>query len=77
MAQIGSMLLIGLHNCCTLSVTATSGGFVYEIVDTKRSWADAEADCVTRGGHLASVKSEDEIDFLSVYVSDEYNCGGR
>ena len=52
------------------------GGLVYEIVDTKRSWTDAEADCVTRGGHLASVTSEDEKYFLRVYASEEYNCNG-
>ena len=60
-----------------LKDAASFGGFVYEIVDTKRRWTDAEADCVTRGGHLASVTSEDEKDFLGVYVSDEYNCDGR
>ena len=60
-----------------LEDTASFDGFVYEIIDVKRNWTDAEADCVSRGGHLASVTSQDEIDFLSVYVSDEYNCDGR
>jgi hypothetical protein len=35
-----------------------------ELVTDRLPWADAEADCVARGGHLASIHSENENDIM-------------
>ena len=44
-------------------------GLEYVIVkDDKKSWLDAQADCVQMGYNLTSVISEAEAEFLSVYA---------
>jgi len=46
----------------------------YFFSPTKLNWENAEADCVTRGGHLASVHSKAEKDFiLSMYDPSKYD----
>ncbi|MGD2250120.1 MAG: lectin-like protein [Candidatus Methanofastidiosia archaeon] len=37
----------------------------YEFIETKKSWADAKADCEARGGHLVTITSSAENDFVS------------
>jgi hypothetical protein len=39
-------------------------GSCYLLVGTSRTWADAEQDCKNKGGHLASVHSEEENTFI-------------
>ena len=46
-----------------MEVTCTANTRL-ELVTDGLPWADAEADCVARGGHLASIHSEDENDIL-------------
>ena len=36
----------------------------YELVDDVMSWPNAEQYCVDRGGHLASITSQEENDLL-------------
>ena len=36
----------------------------YQIPDDHKDWASAENDCVQKGGHLASIHSKEENDFL-------------
>ena len=39
-------------------------GYCYKLNQDTKSWGDAEAACQSEGGHLASIHSEDENDFL-------------
>jgi hypothetical protein len=39
-------------------------GRCYLLVGTSRTWANAEQDCKNKGGHLASVHSEEENTFI-------------
>jgi hypothetical protein len=39
-------------------------GRCYLLVLNKTTWADAEKDCYNKGGHLASIHSEDENTFI-------------
>jgi hypothetical protein len=49
--------LLGIEVACTANTRL-------ELVTDGLPWADAEADCVARGGHLASIHSEDENDIM-------------
>jgi hypothetical protein len=41
------------------------------------TWAEAEKDCINKGGHLASIHSADENSFIrSLYSSDWLWIGG-
>ena len=44
--------------------TASGGNGHYYLLAPPRSWQDAEAAAVTLGGHLASIASQDEQDFI-------------
>lgn len=41
------------------------GGSCYLKIEERRDWQSAEAECVSRGGHLASVDSDDEADAVA------------
>ena len=43
----------------------TWNGYEYEIVNDRKSWPDAEQYCVDRGGHLTSITSQAENEFLT------------
>ena len=61
-------------NCIMyLSETHTWNGFVYDVVDTKATWFDAEDYCVEHGGHLPVITSQQEFDFLLQFTSEGYN----
>ena len=47
-------------------------GYKYEIVTQRLPWQQAENYCVNRGGHLASITSQAEHDFLLSFTSEEY-----
>ena len=36
----------------------------YSISNTKKTWQEAEKDCVSNGGHLASIHSKEENEFI-------------
>ena len=46
------------------------GGHCYQFHSTQLAWADAENDCKSKGGHMASIHSEDERVFV-------YNLSGK
>ncbi len=39
-------------------------GHCYQLVANTATWTEAEEDCNTKGGHLASIHSEDENTFI-------------
>ena len=57
------------------SETVTRDGFVYnDVSDTPLDHTQAEQHCVEWGGHLASVASEQENEFLTDFASKSRNC---
>ena len=58
-----------------LIVTGCPAGWVlldsncYRLFESKLSWHDAEKNCQREGGHLASIHSKEENDFVSKLVS--------
>lgn len=42
----------------------------YEIIPADVSWTDANAECILRGGHLATISSEEEMDQLIALAED-------
>ena len=55
--------------------TYTWNGYKYLVVNELKSFPDAEQYCVDRGGHLASITSQAENDFLTQFTTPEYNDG--
>jgi hypothetical protein len=52
-------------------------GHCYLLVAKVATWADAEKDCINKGGHLASIHSADENSFIhSLYSSNWLWIGG-
>jgi len=52
-------------------------GHCYLVTKSKATWADAEKDCVNKGGHLASIHSADENIFIrSLEPSNALLIGG-
>jgi hypothetical protein len=52
-------------------------GHCYLLVAKVATWADAEKDCINKGGHLASIHSADENSFIhSLYSSYSLWIGG-
>ncbi|XP_041634971.1 ladderlectin-like [Cheilinus undulatus] len=43
-------------------------GRCFLFISTKETWADAEKDCLNRGGHLASVHRSSEHNFIRTYI---------
>ena len=58
------------HYICKFDASRCEGQFLYFgrskyfIPGSKKTWEDAEDDCVSNGGHLASIHSKEENDFL-------------
>jgi hypothetical protein len=50
--------LIQILPCPLPAATSTVGDWTYTFYNTPLSWSDAEAACVTAGGHLASFTSQ-------------------
>ena len=55
----------------------SNAGFEYDVQNTSMTHSDAEQFCVARNGHLTSILSEEESEFLKDFASRTYNCGGR
>ena len=61
-----------LHNICNLFTERVQcppswpklGNSCFQMIEEKLSWFDAEIRCKKEGGHLASIHSKDEWDFL-------------
>ena len=52
-------------------------GHCYLLVAKVATWADAEKDCINKGGHLASIHSADESNFIhSLAPSNSLWIGG-
>ena len=47
------------------NVIVNFNGVDYYISNIAKNWQDAENDCINRGGHLTSVHSQAENDFLN------------
>ncbi|XP_072025427.1 uncharacterized protein [Amphiura filiformis] len=59
----------GYFRTCPKGWRKLKGACYYEVLDTK-NWADAESDCVARGGHLATIYSQEVQDFLVTWLKD-------
>ena len=53
------------------AITSFNGVDYYFSTQTK-TWQEAENDCVARGGHLTSVHSQAESDFLNQQVTQRF-----
>lgn len=42
----------------------------YEVIAKKCSWTEANAECISRGGHLVTITSEDEMNKVSKLAAD-------
>ena len=47
--------------------------FPFAVVDGSFTWAKAKADAISKGGHLATIKSQ--IEYLANCVLSTYNVG--
>ncbi len=52
------------HNMCPAGGWELFEGHCYLLVESIATWTDAEKDCNNKGGHLASIHSEDESNFI-------------
>ena len=68
-----------MHVCVFCSPeTEIFNGFEYMDVREPRAYqAEAEQYCSDWGGHLASITSQTENEFLRKYTQFAYNCNGR
>ncbi len=48
----------------------TFNGHTYQIFDSSISWEDAKSFCETLGGHLVSINSKDENEFIESIIKD-------
>ena len=46
-------------------LTRSANGHKYQLIETKRNWDDAKADAESRGGHLVTIGSSDEQDWIT------------
>uniref|UniRef100_A0A803TGW5 C-type lectin domain-containing protein n=1 Tax=Anolis carolinensis TaxID=28377 RepID=A0A803TGW5_ANOCA len=44
-------------------------GFCYGFFQERKTWAEAEVDCISMGGHLASIHSSEESDRVAKYIA--------
>ncbi|XGW31602.1 hypothetical protein V3C99_010061 [Haemonchus contortus] len=56
-------LVIGVANCITKG-WVNKYGFSYKVFDRRATFDEAEAACVAEGGHLASIHSQEEDEFI-------------
>lgn len=61
--QVGGVLF-GVDHIC------------YELVESRRSWVDAEQDCRQRGGHLAHIANADEQNAIHQIVEQYHSEHG-
>jgi GH25 family lysozyme M1 (1,4-beta-N-acetylmuramidase)/predicted small integral membrane protein len=54
------------------SGTSTYGGHYYKLITAAKTWANAKADCLARGGHLVTITSSGENTFVKSLVGA--NC---
>lgn len=54
----------------TIKVYNSQNKHYYERIDLSMTWKDAEAYCEKNGGHLASITSKEELDFVNNILKD-------
>ncbi len=61
-----ALLCAQMLSACGVAATVTfaTNGHSYEALDTRLSWADAQAEAVLRGGHLVTITSAAEQAFV-------------
>ena len=68
---------LAYHSYCRekhfVSVIHTFNGRDYDVVDERMTWPDAERYCFERGGHLTSIASAEENEFLRHFTTKAYN----
>ena len=52
-------------------VSVSRSGKLYELYDNNMTWEEAEAFCESKGGHLATVNSEEENELIGSMLADE------
>ena len=67
-----------LRRSLFLLMSVSHAGFEYGASNgVVLTWPEAEQYCQDRGGHLASITSEEENTLLTTFATDEYNCGSE
>ena len=67
-----------LRRSLFLLTSVSHAGYEYEASNSVvLNWTEAEQYCQDRGGHLASIKSEEENALLTTFASSQYSCGSR
>jgi hypothetical protein len=69
-APIGALSL----SSCVSDVIGASSQYVY--YDDLKTWTDAEASCVSKGGHLASIASDAENQMVYQKIISTLTCDG-
>ena len=70
---VGGVHTTRFSNKRSLSVIHTFNGSDYDVVDERMTWPDAERFCFERGGHLTSIASPEENEFLRHFTTTAYN----
>ena len=70
LGRLVSSLLCALGVACFGSTGARAQDCTISLSETPRSWADAEADCVRQGGHLASIHSDADMELARSLVGN-------
>ena len=66
-----SLVLVLFFDMFNIEQTLNHDGKRYILVlDYPLTWADAETACVNKGGHLASIQSDDEAAYFNSYAAN-------
>ena len=60
---------------CLENQVTTFNGIQYYFSTTKKNWHSAENDCVYIGGHLTSIHSQAEYDFIKQQTQNRFVAG--
>ena len=52
-----------------------SNCYLLQTGSNKMAFQDAESSCVGHGGHLASIVSNEELQYIQVLIADYHKCG--
>ena len=59
---------------CKRSYTYQNGDICYGFVSEKKSWGDAQAHCISIGGYLAEIKTEEQNIFVEHILFEHQNA---